>query len=57
MKRNERANHDIQNNIENTNDLATRTKQKNRGELKCSGRGSSSHFTCASRRVNLVTYH
>ena len=28
MKRNERANHDIQNNIKNTNDLATRTKQK-----------------------------
>jgi hypothetical protein len=28
MKGNERANHDIQNNIKNTNDLATRTKQK-----------------------------
>jgi hypothetical protein len=28
MKRNERANYDIQNNIKNTNDLATRTKQK-----------------------------
>ena len=28
MKRNVRANHDIQNNINNTNDLATRTKQK-----------------------------
>ena len=28
MKGNERANHDIHNNIKNTNDLATRTKQK-----------------------------
>lgn len=28
MKRNKRVNHDIHNNIQNTNDLATRTKKK-----------------------------
>ena len=40
MKRNKSANHDMHHNIKNTKDLATRTKQKTGGELKCSGRGA-----------------
>jgi hypothetical protein len=37
MKGNKRENHDIHNNIQNTNDLATRTKQKTGGELNPAG--------------------
>ena len=38
-----------------TKDRLTRTPPKTRGELRCSGRVSSSCFTNGTRRVNLVT--
>ena len=38
-----------------TKDRVTRTQLKKRGELKSSGRVSSSCFTSDTRRVNLVT--
>ena len=38
-----------------TKDRVTRTPPKTRGELRCSGRVSSSCFTSGTRRVNLVT--
>jgi hypothetical protein len=38
-----------------TKDLLTRTSLKTRGELRCSGRVSSSCSTSGIRRVNLVT--
>jgi hypothetical protein len=36
-------------------DRVTRIPQKNRGELRCSGRVSSSCSTSGTRRANLVT--
>jgi hypothetical protein len=38
-----------------TKDRVTRTPLKTRGELRCSGRVSSSRSTSGTRRVNLVT--
>jgi hypothetical protein len=38
-----------------TKDRVTRTPLKTRGELRCSGRVSSSCSTSDTRRVNLVT--
>jgi len=38
-----------------TKDRVTRTPLKTRGELRCSGRVSSSCSTSSPRRVNLVT--
>ena len=38
-----------------TKDRVTRTPLKTGGELRCSGRVSSSCSTCGTRRVNLVT--
>jgi hypothetical protein len=38
-----------------TKDRVTRTPLKTGGELKCSGRVSSSSSTSGTRRVNLVT--
>jgi len=41
--------------IYKTKDRVTRTPLKTRGELRCSGRVSSSWSTSGTRRVNLVT--
>ena len=41
--------------IYKTKDRVTRTPLKTRGELRCSGRVSSSCSTSDTRRVNLVT--
>jgi len=38
-----------------TKDRVTRTPLKTGGELRCSGRVSSSYSTSGTRRVNLVT--
>jgi hypothetical protein len=38
-----------------TKDRVTQTPLKTRGKLWCSGRVSSSCYTSATRRVNLVT--
>jgi hypothetical protein len=40
-----------------TKDRITRTPLKTGGELRCSGRISSSCSTSGTRRVNLVTNH
>jgi hypothetical protein len=48
------TNHDLQNTYK-TKDRVTRTPIKTGGELRCSGRVSSSLSTSGTRRVNLVT--
>jgi hypothetical protein len=57
IKRNKRANNDLNNTIQITNELAARAKQNTGGELKCSGRAIRSHFTCGTGPVNLATNH
>ena len=50
MTKRERTNSDLQKlRLRNTN------LTRNRGELRCCGRESSSCFTCGTRRVTLVT--
>ena len=41
--------------LRKSTDRTTRTPLKPAGELVCSGRVSSSYFTCSARRVTLVT--
>jgi hypothetical protein len=48
------TNNDLQNTYK-TKDRVTRTPIKTGGELRCSGRVSSSLSTSGTRRVNLVT--
>ena len=47
-------NNDPQNITQKTKDRATRTKLETEGELRCSGRVSSSCATCNTRRVTIV---
>ena len=53
-KKYKRTNNDLQN-IYKTKDRVTRTPLKIGGELRCSGKVSSSCSTSGTRRVNLVT--
>ena len=50
-----RKNSDLQNTTDKTKERITRTLLKTGGELRCSGRVSSSCSTSGTRRVNLVT--
>ena len=49
-----RTNNDLQNR-QKTKDRVTRTSLKTGGELRCSGRASSSCSASCTRRINLVT--
>jgi hypothetical protein len=56
MKKYKRTNNDLQTkHTHKTNDRVTRTPLKTGGELRCSGRVSSSSSTSGTGRVNLVT--
>jgi hypothetical protein len=57
MKKDKRTNNDLQNTTHKTKDRVTRTPLKTGGELRCSGRVSSSCFTSGISRVNLVYKH
>ena len=50
-----RKNNELLNTTEKTEDRVTRTPLETGGELRCSGRVSSSCSTRGTRRVNLVT--
>ena len=50
-----RTNNDLQNILHNSEDRATRTPRKTRGDLRCSGRVSSSCSTCGACHVTFVT--
>ena len=54
-KKNKRTNNDLQNTTQKTKDRTTRTPLKPGGELRCSGRVSSSCSISGTRRVTLVT--
>jgi hypothetical protein len=54
-KKDKRTNNDLQNITHKTKDRVTRTPLKTGGELRCSGRVSSSCSTSGTRCVNLVT--
>jgi hypothetical protein len=51
-----RTNNDLQNITQKTKDQVTRIPLKTWGELKCSGRVSSSCSTSCTCHVNIVTY-
>ena len=55
MDKRKRTSNDLQNSTHTPNDGDTRTPLKTGGELRCSGRVSSSCFTSGTRRVNLLT--
>ena len=55
MKKYKRPNNDLQNNTNKTKDRVTRTPLKPGGELRCSGRESSSCSISGTHRVTLVT--
>ena len=57
MKKDKRTNNDLQNTTHKTKDRVTRTPLKTGGELRCSGRVSSSCFTSGISRVNLLYKH
>ena len=54
-KKYKRTNNDLQNTTQKTKYRVTRTLLKTGGELRCSGRVSSSFPTNGTHRVNLVT--
>jgi hypothetical protein len=53
-KKDKRTNNNLQNITRKTTDRVTQTQLKTAGELRCSGRVSSSCSTCCSHRVPLV---
>jgi hypothetical protein len=55
MGKRKRTNNDLQNTTQKTKDQATRTLLTIRGELRCSGRVSSSCSNSGTRRLNEVT--
>ena len=55
MAKRKSTNNELQNIRYKTNDRVTRTPLKTHGELRCSGRVSSSCSTSVTRRVNIVT--
>jgi hypothetical protein len=55
QKKDKRTNNDLQNIIHKTQDRVPRNSLKPGGELRCSGRVSSSCSTSGTRHVNLVT--
>jgi hypothetical protein len=54
-KKDKRTNNDLQNITYKTKDRVTRTLLKTEGELRCSGRVSSSCSASGTHRVTLVT--
>jgi 4-diphosphocytidyl-2C-methyl-D-erythritol kinase len=50
-KKDHKTNNDLQDITKKTKDRVTRTPSKNRDELRCSGRISSSCSTCDTRRL------
>jgi hypothetical protein len=53
-RKEKRTNNDLQNNTQKIKDRATRTSLKTGGELRCSGKVSSSCSTCDNSRVTVI---